>query len=269
MSGTDRDSLPRNRQDKAAGIRWFIMGVTVVFLSLFLVLPVAVVFVQAFEKGIAPFAKQLADPDTLSAVRLTLFVVAVAVPLNPLFGLVSSWAIAKFDFTGKNALITLIDLPIAVSPVISGMIFVLVFGAHGLFGPWFAQRGMKVIFAPPGIALATVFVTLPYIARELIPLMQAQGTEEEEAALTLGAGGWRTFLRVTLPNVRWGLMYGLILCTARTIGEFGAVAGVSGHVRGQTNTVPLQVEILYNEYNFTGAFAVATILLVLAFITLV
>lgn len=263
-------SAPTSNNPADPGVvRRALIGITVVFLALFLVLPVAVVLTQAFEKGVVPFAKALADPDTLSAVRLTLFVAAVAVPLNLLFGLVSSWAIAKFDFAGKNALITLIDLPIAVSPVISGMIFVLLYGAHGLFGPWFSERGMKVIFALPGIALATVFVTLPYIARELIPLMQAQGAEEEEAALTLGAGGWRTFLRVTLPNVRWGLLYGVILCTARTIGEFGAVSVVSGHVRGQTNTIPLQVEILYNEYNFAGAFAVATILLILALITLI
>ncbi len=250
-------------------VRWTLIGVTAAFLSLFLVLPVVAVLVQAFEKGLMPYVRALAEPDTLSAVRLTLFVVAVVVPLNLLFGIFSSWAIAKFDFPGRNALITFIDLPIAVSPVISGMIFVLLYGAHGLFGPWLAERGVKVIFALPGIVMATVFVTLPYIARELIPVMQAQGTEEEEAALTLGAGGWKTFWRITLPNVRWGMLYGLVLCTARAIGEFGAVSVVSGHVRGVTNTVPLQVEILYNEYNFTGAFAVASMLLVLAVVTLV
>ena len=249
-------------------IRLAVIGISVAFLTLFLVLPVAMVLAQAFEKGVMPAVRALLEPDTLSAVRLTLLVAALAVPLNLVFGVLASWAIAKFDFFGKNALITLIDLPIAVSPVISGMIFVLLYGAHGLFGPWIAEHGFKMIFALPGIVLATVFVTLPYIARELIPVMQAQGTEEEEAAMTLGARGWQTFRKVTLPNARWGILYGLILCTARTIGEFGAVSVVSGHVRGQTNTVPLQVEILYNEYNFTGAFAVASVLLVLAAFTL-
>jgi sulfate transport system permease protein len=249
-------------------IRLSVIGISVTFLSLFLVLPIAMVLAQAFEKGIMPAVRALMESDTLSAIRLTLLVWALAVPLNLVFGVLASWAIAKFDFVGKNTLITLIDLPIAVSPVISGMIFVLLYGVHGLFGSWIAESGFKIIFALPGIVLATVFVTLPYIARELIPVMQAQGTEEEEAAMTLGAGGWKTFMNVTLPNVRWGLLYGLILCTARTIGEFGAVSVVSGHVRGQTNTVPLQVEILYNEYNFTGAFAVASVLLVLAAITL-
>jgi sulfate transport system permease protein len=249
-------------------IRLAVIVISVTFLSLFLVLPIVMVLAQAFEKGIMPAVRALMESDTLSAIRLTLLVAALAVPLNLVFGVLASWAIAKFDFAGKNALMTLIDLPIAVSPVISGMIFVLLYGVHGLFGPWIAESGFKIIFALPGIVLATVFVTLPYIARELIPVMQAQGTEEEEAAMTLGARGWQTFRRVTLPNVRWGILYGLILCTARTIGEFGAVSVVSGHVRGQTNTVPLQVEILYNEYNFTGAFAVASVLLVLAAVTL-
>lgn len=263
--------MMKTRTNKSADplpVRLAVIGISVAFLSLFLVLPVAMVLAQAFEKGIMPAVRALMESDTLSAIRLTLLVWALAVPLNLLFGVLASWAIAKFDFFGKNALITLIDLPIAVSPVISGMIFVLLYGAHGLFGPWIAEHGFKMIFALPGIVLATVFVTLPYIARELIPVMQAQGTEEEEAAMTLGARGWQTFMKVTLPNVRWGLLYGLILCTARTIGEFGAVSVVSGHVRGQTNTVPLQVEILYNEYNFTGAFAVASVLLVLAAVTL-
>lgn len=261
-------SYSRNITADPPFVRWAAIGITGAFLSLFLVLPVAAVLVQAFEKGLMHYVRALAEPDTLNAVRLTIFVVAVVVPLNLLFGISASWAVTKFDFPGKNALITFIDLPIAVSPVVSGMIFVLLYGAHGLFGPWFAERGIKVIFALPGIVLATVFVTLPYIARELIPVMQAQGTEEEEAALTLGAGGWQIFRRVTLPNVRWGMLYGLILCTARAIGEFGAVSVVSGHIRGMTNTVPLQVEILYNEYNFTGAFAVASVLLVLAIVTL-
>lgn len=261
-------SQSRNITADPALVRYAVIGVTAAFLSLFLVLPVAAVLVQAFEKGLVPYVRALAEPDTLSAVRLTLFVVAAVVPLNLLFGIFASWAIAKFEFPGKNALITFIDLPIAVSPVISGMIFVLLYGAQGLFGPWLAERGIKVIFALPGIVMATVFVTLPYIARELIPVMQAQGTEEEEAALTLGAGGWQTFRKVTLPNVRWGMLYGLILCTARAVGEFGAVSVVSGHIRGVTNTVPLQVEILYNEYNFTGAFAVASVLLVLAVVAL-
>ncbi len=257
-------SQTRNINSDPAIVRWAVTGITAAFLSLFLVLPVVAVLVQAFEKGLMPYLEALAEPDTVSAVWLTLCIVAVVVPLNLLFGIFASWAIAKFEFPCKNALITFIDLPIAVSPVISGMIFVLLYGAQGLLGPWLAERGIKIIFALPGIVMATVFVTLPYIARELIPVMQAQGTEEEEAALTLGAGGWQTFRKVTLPNVRWGMLYGLILCTARAIGEFGAVSVVSGHIRGRTNTVPLQVEILYNEYNFNGAFAVASLLLLLA-----
>ena len=250
-------------------VRIALIAITAAFLSLFLILPIAAVLAQAFEKGAASFVRALTEPDTLSAVFLTLFVAAIAVPVNLVFGVLASWAIAKFVFPGKNVLITLIDLPIAVSPVIAGMIFVLLYGAHGLIGPWFADRGVKIIFALPGIVMATVFVTLPYIAREVIPVMQARGPDEEEAALTLGAGGWQTFRRVTLPNIRWGLLYGIILCAARTVGEFGAVSVVSGHVRGQTNTVPLQVEILYNEYNFTGAFSVASMLLILAVFTLI
>lgn len=250
-------------------VRWALIGVAVVFLGLFLVVPLVLVFAQAFEKGVAAYCAAIREPMALAAVRLTLLTAAIAVPLNLVFGLAASWAIAKFDFVGKNVLISLIDLPFAVSPVISGLIFVLLFGAHGVMGPWLTAHGVKIIFAVPGIVLATVFVTFPFVAREVIPLMQAQGKEEEEAALALGAGGWQTFLRVTLPNVKWGVLYGVILCNARAMGEFGAVSVVSGHIRGLTNTLPLHVEILYNEYNFSAAFAVASLLVLLALVTLV
>ncbi len=249
-------------------VRWTLTIITAVFFSLFLILPVVAVFSQALEKGLGAYFRALTEPETMAAVRLTLLVTAVAVPLNLVFGVLAAWAITKFNFPGKNALITLIDLPIAVSPIIAGMIFVLLYGSRGLAGPWLNDHGIQVIFAAPGIMLTTMFVTLPYIARELVPLMQAQGSEEEEAALTLGAKGLQTFLRVTLPNIRWGVLYGLILCTARAIGEFGAVSVVSGHIRGQTNTVPLHVEILYNEYNFAAAFAVASAMIILALVTL-
>jgi sulfate/thiosulfate transport system permease protein len=239
------------------------------FLGLFVFVPLVAVFAQALGKGLSSYFRGITDPDTLAAIRLTLLTAGVAVPLNLIFGIAAGWAIAKFDFRGKNVLITLIDLPFAVSPVISGMIFVLLFGAQGWFGSWLRDHDIRIIFALPGIVLATTFVTFPFIARELIPLMQEQGTEEEEAALVLGASGWQTFLRVTLPNVKWGLLYGVILCNARAMGEFGAVSVVSGHIRGVTTTLPLQIEILYNEYNFTAAFAAATLLTFLAFITLV
>jgi sulfate transport system permease protein len=250
-------------------IRWLLITIALVFLALFLVVPLAAVFVQALEKGLGACWDAIREPDTVAAIRLTLLTAAIAVPLNLLFGLAGSWTIAKFDFFGKNVLITLIDLPFAVSPVISGMIFVLLFGAQGWLGPWLEAHNLKLIFAVPGIVLATIFVTFPFVARELIPLMQAQGIDEEQAALVLGANGWQTFWRVTLPNVRWALLYGVILCNARAMGEFGAVSVVSGHIRGLTNTMPLHVEILYNEYNFVAAFAVASLLALLALVTLV
>lgn len=250
-------------------VRWLLIGLALVFLTLFLFIPLISVFYEAFKKGVDVYLAAITDPDALSAIQLTLTVAAIAVPLNLLFGIAAAWAIAKFEFRGKNLLITLIDLPFSVSPVVSGLIYVLVFGLQGWFGPWLAEHDMKIIFAVPGIVLATVFVTVPFIARELIPLMQAQGTEEEEAAVVLGASGWQTFYKVTLPNIKWGLLYGAILCNARAMGEFGAVSVVSGHIRGSTNTMPLHVEILYNEYNFAAAFAVASLLALLALVTLV
>ncbi len=250
-------------------IRWLLIGIALAFLGLFLCVPLAAVFVQALRKGVLFYLNALREPDALSAIRLTLLTAAIAVPLNLTFGVAAAWAIAKFEFVGKSFLITLIDVPFAVSPVISGLIFVLLFGLQGWLGPWLHEHDLKVIFAVPGIVLATIFVTFPFVARELIPLMQEQGTEEEQAALVLGANGWQTFFRVTLPNIKWGLLYGVILCNARVMGEFGAVSVVSGHIRGQTNTVPLQVEILYNEYNFAAAFAVASLLALLALVPLV
>ena len=250
-------------------VRYVLTAVALLFLALFLLVPLVAVFSQALEKGFGTYIAAVRDPGALSAIRLTLTAAAVAVPLNLAFGVAAAWAITKFSFRGKSFLITLIDLPFAVSPVISGLIFVLLFGATGVFGDWLDAHGLKIIFAVPGIVLATVFVTFPFVARELIPLMQASGTEEEEAAVTLGAGGFQTFVRVTLPNIKWGLLYGVILCNARAMGEFGAVSVVSGHIRGETNTVPLHVEILYNEYNFTAAFAVASLLAMLAVATLI
>ncbi len=238
------------------------------FLTLFVFVPLVAVFVQALGKGVSSYVRGIADADTLAAIKLTLLTAGVAVPLNLIFGVAAAWAIAKFDFRGKNVLITLIDLPFAVSPVISGMIFVLLFGAQGWFGGWLREHDVKILFALPGMILATTFVTFPFVAREVIPLMQEQGTDEEEAALVLGASGWQTFLRVTLPNIKWGLLYGVILCNARAMGEFGAVSVVSGHIRGVTTTLPLQIEILYNEYNFAAAFGAATLLTFLALITL-
>jgi sulfate transport system permease protein len=250
-------------------VRWLLIAAALLFLLLFLLLPLALVFAQAFESGVRPYLAAIREPDALAAIRLTLLTAAIAVPLNVLFGVAAAWAIAKFSFIGKSVLITLIDLPFAVSPVISGMLFVLLFGAHGWLGPWLNRHDIKVIFAVPGIVLATVFVTFPFVARELIPLMEAQGTDEEQAAIVLGASGWQTFWRVTLPNIKWGLLYGVILCNARAMGEFGAVSVVSGHIRGFTDTMPLHVEILYNEYNFVGAFAVASLLALLALVTLI
>ncbi|GFO63977.1 sulfate ABC transporter permease subunit CysW [Geomonas paludis] len=251
-----------------AWVRWLLISVALAFLALFLVLPLAAVFAQALEKGWEAYLAALKEPDTISAIRLTLITAAVCVPLNLFFGIVAAWAIAKFSFPGKSFLITLIDLPFSVSPVVSGLIYVLIFGLQGWLGPWLQEHDIKIIFAVPGIILATIFVTFPFIARELIPLMESQGREEEEAALTLGANGLQTFLRVTFPNIKWGILYGVILCNARAMGEFGAVSVVSGHVRGSTNTIPLQVEILYNEYSYAAAFAVASLLALLALVTL-
>jgi sulfate transport system permease protein len=249
--------------------RAFFIGVSLVFLAALLFAPLATVFVMALEKGYEAYVQSFQDDATAAAIRLTLITAAVVVPINTIFGLAAAWAIAKFEFRGKSFLITLIDLPLAVSPVISGMVYVLMFGLQGWFGLWLQEHDISIIFALPGIILATMFVTFPYVARELIPLMQQLGNDEEEAAITLGAGGWITFFRVTLPKVRWGLVYGIILCNARAMGEFGAVSVVSGHIRGLTNTMPLHIEILYNEYNFVGAFAVASLLTMLAVLTLI
>jgi sulfate/thiosulfate transport system permease protein len=264
-------SLPSRRvvtADRPA-IRAILIAAALAFLALFLLLPLVAVFVEALRQGLGAYFAGIMEPDALAAIRLTLLVAAIAVPLNLVFGIAAAWAVAKFEFTGKSLLITLIDLPFSVSPVIAGLIYVLLFGAQGLLGPWLAEHDIKIIFAVPGIVLATIFVTLPFVARELIPLMQEQGTEEEEAARMLGAGGLQIFLRVTLPNVKWGLLYGVLLCNARAMGEFGAVSVVSGHIRGLTNTMPLHVEILYNEYDFVAAFAVASLLTLLALLTLV
>jgi sulfate transport system permease protein len=250
-------------------VRWLFIAVSLAFLAAVLLAPLATVFTMALAKGLQAYLDSFADPDTAAAVRLTLTTALVVVPINTVFGLAAAWAIAKFEFRGKSILITLIDLPLAISPVISGMIFVLLFGLHGWFGVWLREHDLSIIFALPGIMLATMFVTFPYVARELIPLMQQLGNDEEEAAITLGAGGWMTFFRVTLPKIRWGLLYGVVLCNARAMGEFGAVSVVSGHIRGLTNTMPLHIEILYNEYNFVGAFAVASLLTLLAALTLV
>lgn len=249
-------------------VRGMLIALALLFLGVLLVLPLIVVFTEALQKGVKVYAAAITEREALSAVRLTLAVAAIAVPLNALFGLAAAWAVTRFTFPGKNALVTLIDLPFSVSPVIAGLMIVLLYGAHGIFGPWLAERGLQIVFAFPGLVLATVFVTFPFVARELIPTMQALGTAQEEAALTLGAGGLRTFWRVTLPNVRWALLYGLVMTNARAMGEFGAVSVVSGHIRGQTNTIPLHVEILYNEYRFTAAFAMASLLALLALVTL-
>ncbi len=248
--------------------RALLIAAAIVFLALFLFLPLVIVFIEGFRKGAGVFFQSFADSDTWAAVRLTLLVAVIAVPFNAVFGVAASWAIAKFNFHGKNLLLTLIDLPFSISPVISGLVYVLLFGAQGWLGPWLKTNNIEIIFAMPGIVLATMFVTFPFVARELIPLMQSQGTSEEQAALTLGATGWQTFFRVTLPNIKWALLYGVLLCNARAMGEFGAVSVVSGHIRGLTNTMPLHIEILYNEYNFVAAFAVATLLASLALITL-
>ena len=258
-----------NSTGEPVWLRRTLIGIALVFVGLFLILPLAAVFTEALRKGLDAFLEAFKEPDAWSAIKLTLIVTAISVPLNLVFGVSAAWAIAKFEFRGKALLTTLVDLPFSVSPVVAGLIYVLVFGAQGWFGPWLQAHDIKVIFAVPGIVLATVFVTFPFIARELIPLMQAQGNEEEQAAMVLGASGWQIFWRVTLPNIKWGLLYGVILCNARAMGEFGAVSVVSGHIRGQTNTMPLHVEILYNEYQSVAAFAVASLLALLALVTLV
>ncbi len=272
MSSSIHSSVTASRRTNATTEAWWIrallIGVAMLFLAIFLLAPLVAVFVEAFRKGTEAYFTALKDPDALSAIKLTLIAAGISVPLNLVFGVSAAWAIAKFDFRGKQFLITLIDLPFAVSPVIAGLIYVLLFGAQGVFGEWLYEHDIKILFAVPGIVLATLFVTFPFVARELIPLMQSQGIEEEEAAITLGASGFKTFWHVTLPNIKWGILYGVILCNARAMGEFGAVSVVSGHIRGLTNTMPLQVEILYNEYNFVAAFAVASLLAFLALITL-
>ncbi|MBC7916660.1 MAG: sulfate ABC transporter permease subunit CysW [Rhodoferax sp.] len=252
-----------------AWVKWSLIALALGFVFLFLVLPLAAVFTEGLRKGVDAYFDAFKEPDAWSAIRLTLIVAAITVPLNLVFGVAAAWAIAKYEFRGKAFLTTLVDLPFSVSPVVAGLIYVLMFGAHGWFGPWLQANDIKIVFAVPGIVLATIFVTFPFIARELIPLMQAQGTEEEQAAMVLGANGWQTFWHVTLPNIKWGLIYGVILCNARAMGEFGAVSVVSGHIRGQTNTMPLHVEILYNEYQSVAAFAVASLLALLALVTLV
>jgi len=257
-SGTDEPRI----------VRWLLIALALAFLTTFLFVPLAFVFYEALKKGFGVYLAAVTDPDAVDAIRVTFLTAGIAVPLNLVFGVAAAWSIAKFNFRGKNVLITLIDLPFSVSPVISGLIFVLIFGLQGWFGHWLREHDLKIIFAVPGIVLATTFVTFPFVARELIPLMQAQGTEQEEAATVLGASGWQTFWRITLPNVKWGLLYGVILCNARAMGEFGAVSVVSGHIRGETNTLPLQAEILYNEYQFSAAFAVASLLALLALVTL-
>jgi sulfate transport system permease protein len=264
-----RMEVRRNVPATARVGRALLIFVAIAFLALLLVAPLGAVLAQAFDKGYLEYLRSFTDPDTLESIKLTLLTAAIVVPANTLFGICAAWAIAKFEFRGKSLLITLIDLPFAVSPVIAGLVLIMLFGAHGWFGQWLMDRDISIVFAVPGIVLATIFVTFPYVARELIPLMQQQGSEEEEAAITLGAGAWVTFLRVTLPKIRWGLLYGVILCNARAMGEFGAVSVVSGHIRGMTTTMPLQVEILYNEYNFVAAFAVASLLALLAIVTLI
>ena len=269
-SGAAADVRPRRSSPttERPATRYALIGVAALYLTVFLFLPLAAVFIEAFRHGLPGYFNALVEEETAAAIRLTLLVAAIAVPLNIVFGIAAAWAIAKFEFKGKAFLITLIDLPFSVSPVISGLVYVLLFGAGSMLGPWLGRHGIEILFAVPGIVLATVFVTFPFVARELIPLMQEQGTGDEEAAISLGATGWQTFWHVTLPNIKWGLLYGVLLCNARAMGEFGAVSVVSGHIRGLTNTMPLQIEILYNEYNFVAAFAVASLLALLALITL-
>lgn len=269
MSSSKTGGRAQAGTTEPAWVRWSLIGVALGFIFLFLLLPLAAVFVEALRKGVDAYLDALKEPDAWTAIRLTMLTAAMVVPLNLVFGVAAAWAIAKHDFQGKAFLTTLVDLPFSVSPVVAGLVYVLLFGAHGWFGPWLQAHDFAIVFAVPGIVLATLFVTFPFIARELIPLMQAQGTEEEQAAMVLGASGWQTFWHVTLPNIKWGLVYGVILCNARAMGEFGAVSVVSGHIRGQTNTMPLHVEILYNEYQSVAAFAIASLLALLALVTLV
>ncbi len=269
MNKSKTIEIQKARFSESPWIKRGLIGTALFFLGIFLFGPILVVFLNAFGKGIGPYWRALTEPAAISAIRLTLWVAAIVVPCNLIFGLAAAWAVTKFNFFGKKILLALIDLPFTVSPVIAGLIFVLLFGARGIFGPWLQAHNIRILFSVPGIVLATIFVTFPFVAREIIPLMQSQGNEEETAAVILGANGWQTFFRVTLPNIKWGLLYGVILCNARAMGEFGAVSVVSGHIRGLTNTIPLHVEILYNEYNFTAAFAVSSLLMFLAFVTLV
>ncbi|MFT7822746.1 sulfate ABC transporter permease subunit CysW [Bacillus siamensis] len=265
---TAKTAVPKREIRESPVVKWVLISAVLLFLSIFLIMPLAFIFIEAFKKGAETYILFVTHPDSLAAMKLTLLVVFITVPLNTLFGVAAAWAVTKYEFRGKSLFMTLIDLPFAVSPVIAGLIFVLLFGLHGWLGPFLLDHQIKIVFAVPGIVLASLFVTLPFIARELIPLMQSLGNAEEEASVTLGAGGWRTFWHVTLPNIKWGLIYGVILNTARTIGEFGAVSVVSGHIRGVTNTLPLHIEILYNEYQFTAAFAVASVMSVFAIVTL-
>ena len=269
MRRLGKDAVAPRATTEPRWIRLTLTGLALSFLALFLLVPMVLVFYEGLRKGVGVYLAALVEPDAAAAIKLTLLTAAIVVPVNTVFGICAAWAIAKFEFKGKSLLITLIDLPFAISPVIAGLVFVLLFGAHGWFGAWLQERDISIIFALPGIIIATLLVTFPYVARELIPLMQQQGSDEEEAAITLGAGAWTTFLRVTLPKIRWALLYGIILCNARAMGEFGAVSVVSGHIRGLTTTMPLHVEILYNEYDFVGAFAVASLLALLAILTLV
>ena len=264
-----KKSVTYQKNIESPWVKYILIAVTFIFLALFLLLPLVAIFMKAFEKGIYVYMASITHPDAIAAIKLTLLVALISVPLNALFGICAAWAISKYQFRGKNILITLIDIPFAVSPVIAGLVFILLFGSSGLFGDFLFDSGIKIVFALPGIVLATLFVTFPFVARELIPLMQAQGTAEEEASLILGAGGFKTFWRITLPNIKWGLLYGIILCNARAVGEFGAVSVVSGHIRGLTNTMPLHIEILYNEYQFSAAFAVASIMSLIAIMTLI
>lgn len=268
VTSLSNEARPKHLTE-AGTVRIVLIGIALLFIGAVIILPLVTVLTEAFRKGWSAYIEAIRDPYAMSALRLTLLTAAIAVPLNTLFGVAAAWALTKFRFRGKNLLVTLIDLPFSVSPVISGLVFILIFGAQGYLGPWLAEHDIKIVFATPGIVLATMFVTFPFVARELLPLMETQGVQDEEAAVSLGAKGWRTFFKVTLPNIKWGLLYGIILCNARAMGEFGAVSVVSGHIRGQTNTLPLHIEILYNDYQYSASFAVASLLMLLAIVTLV